>query len=63
LGDDVQIEMQNKLAGIGMQMIQRISSRGRGAPCLNIASIYMAERRMSKKLPAPEDQAVQFQKA
>jgi len=29
LRDDVQIEMQNKLAGIGMQMIQRISSRAR----------------------------------
>ena len=33
-----------------LQMIQRISSRGRGAPCLNIAGIHMAERRMRKKL-------------
>jgi len=31
-------------------MIQRISSRGRGAPCLNIAGIHVAERRTRKKL-------------
>src|SRR4029077_1823507 len=50
LCDNVQVEMQDKFARIGMQMVQCVGGRCRGSLCLYICGMYVTQRSAREKI-------------